>query len=254
MIRPHAFVLLLFSACGSTTKSQTQPPGGVCMDALPDDAAANRLQWNQDNRAARLAAAEAARTTHELQVLIASPRVEDADPYPASIRVYPTPGPHEAYTSFHGLTGGDAIYETAPSSGLYFIVDDIGGDGAASLQSKYESLATQSGDGKDHSLHSWHVNSSGQLKRLKLKVLLTSQGRFTLCGCGEASYERKVSDHHDAGVAADIAPAARGFFLLPTSVLPSLAPDPIVELEIDVRDFDIEYTPRTGYVCEPYVC
>jgi hypothetical protein len=173
------------------------------------------------------------------------------DPFPAAIVVVGNLD-HDirqsGYEVTHGMMNQENIYETAPGSGQYFIIDYVLGDGLGAKQA-------ETGSSSDNSWHSWHASNSNVLIRAKQVPVDVVSSEVAICGCGPQKELQLGKIAADESVSSVKYPVA--IFMLPAAALPRYSGDEF-KASFDRAKINIRYIPRQGFRCAqvpgPVVC
>ncbi len=203
MLRSFLAILALTAACGDL--SQDAEYGEACLAAVPADLQPQIDKALAENTAARDAAVAAERARLSAAPLRPSsilgttsrhdvPFKPAVDPYPESVVAFGDATYDvrmNGYELNHGMMDKVNVYETAPGSGEYFLVDMIQGDGVGGNGREVNAYTIEYGlveapatlDG--FSWHSWHVSPENVLVRATQKPEDVILREIVLCGCGD---------------------------------------------------------------------
>jgi len=223
-----------------------------CLFELPPDLAQRKQSLAEAANNARLEviSVERARLGAEAlklhKTLYYSLVRDQNDPFPNAVPIFLDDASQAKYVAaqyaeFHGYDGARTVYETAPGSGKYFIVDQVQGDGAGSVRL----TNPVAGLPYDGSMHSWHSTKDNRLVRARIEANYKIAESVALCGCGPGWVESR-----DTAVAAGI---KFGIFLLPGAGIPSLHPDGINAKFMD-ESIPVRYIPKNGTSCPLFDC
>ena len=248
-----------------------KPEGRVCVEELPSELEARIKAAYTENQEARDGAVGAERTRLVMTPLLPSQLLgisedgsnnlfkPDTDPFPGSVVSVGTPHDirTEGYELNHGKMGMTRVYETAPGSKTYFIVDRVGGDGMGGNGKAVveESFAyglslTSSEPLQGQSWHSWHVSRDNKLARATQNPIDALQSESRICGCGPLGYEDDALE----GVAGDMARPVYhiAVFMLPSDVLPEVLAENTFKAAFVRKYFKKIYVPRLNKICRKY--
>ena len=155
--------------------------------------------------------------------------------------------------------GKTRIYETAPGSGQFFIVDAIRGDGVGGfgrpvIAETMDYALLQDATPAQFSYHSWHVSPANYLVRAYQNPEDTIVDEVRVCGCGARQEIAARGGASAEGVDTSIRPATYdyGVFLLPGNDLPTIAPDREFEAVYGRKVYKKIYVPAKGKKCVDY--
>ena len=254
---------------------RAKPPTGACVDELPAELAASIAEAYAANREARDLAVAAEQTRLNVEPLTATSIIArnmdavtmikpDEDPYPNS--VVAVGEAHdiraEGYEINHGKMGMTRIYETAPGSNQYFIVDRIGGDGiggnginVVAENVEYGLMSVVDTSEAVVSYHSWHVAPDNFLVRATQAPVDEKVDSVSICGCGPMGFEvDDTSSEAGRAPAGDFAPPRYniGIFLLPGTELPRMGGEDDFKAEFPRTYYEKLYVPAEGKKCMEY--
>jgi hypothetical protein len=251
-----------------------KPEGRDCLEELPPELEARIQAAYAENQKARDQAIDAERTRLAVTPLMPTNLLgnmydgsknqfkPETDPFPES--VVALGAAHdiraEGYELNHGKMGMTRVYETAPGSKKYFIVDRIGGDGVggngkAVVEETFAApmlLQEPSDELEGNSWHSWHVSADNKLVRANQVPTDELQNESRICGCGALGYEDDPMPGE--GVSADWAPPVYpvAIFMLPADVLPEVMSSDEFQAKFVRQYFKKIYVPRPGKVCRKH--
>lgn len=240
-----------------------------CVDNLPAALQERITSAYADNVAARAAAVASERARLGVEPLLPAMLLAAAspsetryrpmvDPFPDSVVAVGEPDDirTNGYELNHGKMGMTRVYETAPGSKRYFIVDRIGGDGIGSngrevvAESVEYAAALSLTDGTPfagYSWHGWHVSSQNRLVRAVQLPEDDVQETVRLCGCGPNGYE----DDPRGAVrgSSDLRSYRLGIYILPGDALPVVEPMETFKALFPRKYYQKIYVPSPGKVC-----
>lgn len=254
--------------------AKTEKPEGLdCVEELPPELEARIQAAYGENQKARDEAVASERQRLDVTPLLPSHFLghaegsavnifkPDTDPFPQSVVAVGAPLDIRAdgYELNHGKMGMTRVYETAPGSKKFFIVDRIGGDGVggngkAVVEESFAyglfALYSENDPLKGASWHSWHVSKDNKLVRANQAPTDQLQNEARICGCGSLGYEQDS----ESSVSGDMAPPRYqiGIFMLPGDVLPEILPEDAFQAKFIRKYFKKTYVPSPGKVCREY--
>jgi hypothetical protein len=179
----------------------------------------------------------------------------EVDPYPESIVVIGNIGQDVRTTGYetnHGIIGKSNVYETAPGSHKYFIVDRIGGDGLGANSMSMPgmndfslNLSAENSISLGSSWHNWHASASNELVRAAQEPAIEIVEEIKVCGCGAMQELEKWSEP----IASQDSPSlSLAIFMLPGRNLPTFMSDKFVA-KFGAPQVNVHYIPKRGFQC-----
>jgi hypothetical protein len=170
--------------------------------------------------------------------------LDNPDPFPNAVPIGKNSGDERKYAVFHGFSGNDTIYETAPGSRQYFIVDHAAGDGYG--LNKVEQFFGAKHFVSKMAFHSWQSSQTNVLVRAEQLPQTEVIRTESICGCGPNSYEMSGPPTENDTIAMPSNPAV---FLLPGTLEPTIGTEAFSATYIN-EVIELKYVPKKGKKCK----